>query len=424
MMTKPLNLALILTSLCSAPALAQLSADEAATKIRWQDAGKHIGQDCIVYGTVVRSKAITKWCFLNFDEDWRTTFTVAIPANCLKNFPKSPQVLYEQEKISVMGRVVEYKGKPEIIICSPDAITIGATFDEAAAGDGEPANAAEKKPPHRTFDGTCTIASFNILNLFDDVDDAYHSDEGTPPKPREEMERVAETLRRIDADVVALQEVETRGYLQRFIDVLAPDLGYEHVVLYEGNDRRGIDVAVLSRLPIGPVTSYRHLKFPGPNGKAMSFRRDLIQVRIEPPEAAAFYVFAIHLKSGRGDRAASTAIRQAEANQIRKIFDGILAHDPQAHFVLCGDYNDVADSEPVKTIVGQGPKALTSFTADLAPDTAISYNKEPYRSMIDFILASPAMAKRYVAKSYNILQGSVSTIGSDHNPVSAKFNLK
>ena len=42
-------------------------------------------------------------------------------------------------------------------------------------------------------------------------------------------------------------------------------------------------------------------------------------------------------------------------------------------------------------------------------------------SMIDFILASPAMAERYLPRSYRIPQGSSETLGSDHNPVIAKF---
>ena len=44
--------------------------------------------------------------------------------------------------------------------------------------------------------------------------------------------------------------IENRGDLQRLVTAMIPDLGYEHVVLLEGNDYRGIDVAVLSRLPV------------------------------------------------------------------------------------------------------------------------------------------------------------------------------
>jgi endonuclease/exonuclease/phosphatase family metal-dependent hydrolase len=369
----------------------------------------------------VTTKNIGKWCFLNFDPDYRTTFTAAIPANAFDKFPQPPEEMYANQQISVTGRVVEYKGKPEIIVGSPDQIVIGATMP--AGGEDAPEPLRPATP--RVFEGICTVASYNVLNLFDEVDDPYAGDEGTPTKPREELERLAATIRRMDADVLALQEVENRGYLQRFVDVLIPDLGYDHVVLYEGNNYRGIDVAVLSRLPVGPVTSYRHLQFPDGKGGTMSFQRDLLQVRIEPPQAKPFDVFVIHLKSKRGgDTPESLAIRMGEAKQIRDVFDGLLAGDPMARFLLCGDYNDTLDSEPVKTILGAGSGQLTSFAGDLPEDQRVTYNREPHRSMIDFILASPGMARGYQAGSYQVVPGSVSSSGSDHNPVVAKFDVR
>ena len=83
-----------------------------------------------------------------------------------------------------------------------------------------------------------------------------------------------------------------------------------------------------------------------------------------------------------------------EAGQIRRIFDDLLAADPQARFLLCGDFNDTPDSEPVKALIGSERGMLGCFVEDLLPDGRISYNKEPHRSLIDFILASPAMTTR------------------------------
>lgn len=397
-----------------------LPSEEAAVKIRWTEAADHYDQECLVYGKVVRTKRIEKWCFLNFDPDFRNTFTVAIPQRCLDKFPEPPEEAYADQDIAVLGTIVEYKGKPEIVLCDPQHITVGATFPDEAQ---EPQKTPPPKP--RVFDGSCTVASYNVLNLFDDQDDPYHNDESTPPKPREQLEQVAATIRRLDADVLALQEVENRGYLQRFIDTMLPDLGYEHVVLHEGNDLRGIDVAVLSRLPVGPVTSYRHLEFKDGKGQPMSFQRDLLRAHIEPPGTPAFDVFVAHLKSKRGkDTEDSLAVRLGEAGQIRRIFDDLLDADPQARFVLCGDFNDTPDSEPVKTLIGHGRGMLGCFVEDLPPDGRVSYNKEPHRSLIDLILASPAMTTCYRKGSYRIIPGGVSTSGSDHNPVVAVFDLK
>jgi endonuclease/exonuclease/phosphatase family metal-dependent hydrolase len=267
------------------------------------------------------------------------------------------------------------------------------------------------------------IASYNVLNLFDAVDDPYHNDDSTGPKPRAEMERVAKQIRELDADIVALQEVENRGYLERFVSVFLADMGYQ-VVLFEGNDKRGIDVAVLSRLPVGPVTSYRHVVFPGLEGEPMRMRRDLIQVLIEPTNGDPFDVFVVHLKSKGGAPDGGREIRLPESRNVRAILEDILKDNSDARFVICGDFNDTLDSEAVQTIIGHGATALTQFVGDLTPNTPATYNKEPYLSTIDFIFASPEMAKQYVDDSYKVMPGSVAKTGSDHNAVVAKFRVK
>jgi exonuclease III len=67
---------------------------------------------------------------------------------------------------------------------------------------------------------------------------------------------------------------------------------------------------------------------------------------------------------------------------------------------------------------------LKSFADEVPEDQRITYNKEPYRSMIDFILCSPGMASRYVKGSFGIHTGTVESSGSDHNPISARFRIK
>jgi len=406
--------------------------------IRWQDAADYFDRDCVVYGRVVVAATTKNWCFLNFDPDYRHTFTVAIPRHAFDKFPKPPEEMYAQQDIAVTGRIVEYEGKPEIVIAGPDAIQIGASMPaQPPPADARTATPATQPAPasQPAFTGVVTVATFNTLNLFDDQDDPYHADEGTPPKPREELEHLAAAIRQVNADVLALQEVENRFYLERFNELLLSDLGYENVVLYEGNDRRGIDVALLSRLPVGPVTSYRHLRFPDGNGQSMAFQRDLLRARIDPPAPASaasgqvpppsFDLFVVHLKSKRGqDEQRTLATRLGEARAIRRIFDEILASDPTARFLICGDFNDTLDSQPLQTVLGTGPTALTGFANDLPAESRISYNQEPYQAMIDFLLASPALARHYRPGSYRILPGSIPTTGSDHNPVIVEFDLR
>jgi endonuclease/exonuclease/phosphatase family metal-dependent hydrolase len=381
--------------------------------IDWKDAGKFMDKPVIVQGKIVQAKKSGQICFLNFDA--ARSFTAIVREGSFKRFPEQPQKLYDQKIVRIRGVISEYSGKPQIEVSYPEQVTI--------LEKEEPIPPPQEVKP-RPFTGSVTVATFNVLNLFDEEDDPYTGDENTPPKPMDQLRPLAAAIHTLDADVLALEEVENRAYLERFVTAMLGDMGYQHIVCFEGNDRRGIDCAVISRLPVGPVTSHRHLRFDekGRPGGDMCFRRDLLQVRIEPADCPAFTVFVVHLKSKRDGGDKTEGYRLGESLRIRGILDDLLKQDKDALFLVCGDFNDTFTSAPLKALRGEGEGALADFLADLPKDT-ITYNKGP-KSMIDFMLASPAMAKRYVPKSYHVISGSVETVGSDHNPVAAQFALK
>ncbi|HEY3244774.1 MAG TPA: endonuclease/exonuclease/phosphatase family protein, partial [Phycisphaerae bacterium] len=409
---------------CFALLLRPALADPAPVEITWQEAPQHIGQRCTVTGRVVAARTVRNRCFLNFHQDFRKHVSVVIGREAFAKFPEPPERMYADKQIAVTGTITEFQGRPEILVTGPEQIRIlpetqaPATQPDGTAGSQLAATQPTSAPAPSI--GRVRIATLNSLNLFDAYDDPYHSDESTPTKPRSELEHLAATIRALDADVLAMQEVENRGILEQFVRTFLPEMHYGEVVLFEGNDERGIDVAILSRFPVGPVTSYRHLKFPRPDGTLASFQRDLLRARIDPPGGEAFDMFVVHLKSKRGSRAGAPTgdptlnVRLAEALEIRKIFDELLAADPAANFLICGDFNDTFDSQPVRTIVGSGPTALRSFIDELPPEQRVTYNKEPHRAMIDFILCSPALGARYAKGSYHITAGTVETNGTDH----------
>ncbi len=411
--------------------------DESIQKISWDVAHKYYGQECIVYGTVVAAKDIGSRCFLNFHKDFRTNFTVVIESKNYDRFPEKPDSLYAGKHVRVVGEVIEFKGKPEIVIKSPDEIQIVDNPDPAkgvpveAETQKTTSPAVEKRQPAKpvstwkpSADGTIRIATFNLFNLFDNVDDPYNNEEPLPGKDTKEIKLLADRIRKANADIVAVQEVENRQILEELVNKYLPEMGYRDVVLFEGNNKRGIDVGLISRYPLGKTTSYRHLDFVDGNGKPMRFRRDLLQVNVRPKGFTDFDVFVVHLKSKGGGEAQTLPTRLGEATAARTIFDDLLKSDRNKAFVVCGDFNDTYDSKPLQQIVGTGPMALKNLFGDIPEAERITYNKEPYRSMIDFLLVSPAMADMYVKGSYEILYGSVASGGSDHNPVVATFKLK
>ncbi len=410
--------------------------DASLPQVSWSDTADHYGTRCVVYGTVVGSKDIGSRCFLNFARDFRTTFTAVIPQNLYGQFESKPEKLFLNKHVRIVGEIVKFKGKPEIVINSASEIQIIDSPDPPKGGEevkgktvAKPDRPKENTPavfvpaqPKTLSNGVVKIATFNVLNLFDNFDDPYTDSEYYPGKRASEVANLAKTIRQADADVVALQEVENRGGLEDFVSTHLGDMGYCDVVLIEGNNRRGIDVALISRLPVGEVTSHRHVDFRSADGKDMRFQRDLLQVSIEPDGYKPFDVFVVHLKSKHGGADASRPIRLGETLAIRRKLDRILANDPKASFVICGDFNDTFDSEPVERLVGSGATKLSAFFDDLPDDKRITYNRS-YLSMIDFILASPEMATNYVPKSYDVILGTVETSGSDHNLVSAQFKL-
>ncbi|MBK8267455.1 MAG: endonuclease/exonuclease/phosphatase family protein [Planctomycetes bacterium] len=386
--------------------------------IEWKNAGQFIGREVIVQGWIVQTRDIGNMTFLNFDRE--RTVTAIIRKRNYKNFSTPPDRLYSGKFVRIQGIVSEYRGKPQLEIFKPEQVTVLEKEEPIPAGREAKATAPLPLPKKREFNGIVKIACYNVENLFDEFDDPYKQDESTEAKPDAQLELLAQAIRSIDADVIAFEEVENRGVLERFLRTRLSDLGYSNVVHFEGNDSRGIDCSVATWLPVGPVTSHRHVAFSDGSGGQTTFRRDLIQVRIQPPETTAFDVFVVHLKCCGGED--DIRIRRAEAGGVRQIIDGLLKDDPEARFVICGDFNDRWDSPAMKTIRGEGATELRGFLADL-PEGAVSYHKPPHLSIIDFVVASPAMAKTYVPKSYQIVAGEPQKRASDHFPVSVAFDL-
>lgn len=416
------SIVLFVTSLLQTPAAASQAAQREATAvIDWKDAVRHIGEQVRVQGRIVATRNTGSICFLNFDSPESRAFTAIIRKDHFGRFNGTPETQYRDKWVRIFGRITEYRGKPQIQIVGPDQIEVlagPAPLPPPASRPPAASGPASAPAPHEGV----KIGACNVLNLFDEHDDPYTTDESTPAKPRAELEHLAASIRALDADVLAMEEVENRGCLEHFVKAMLDDMGYREVVQFEGNDTRGIDVAVLSRFPVGPVTSHRHVHFNDADGKPATFRRDLLEVRIEPPDKPPFEVFVVHLKSNRQDPAANT-LRLGEARAARRIFDEKLKSDPDARFVVCGDFNDLWTSDSLKAIAGSGAGALRCFADDLPEPARISYNKAPYRSMIDFLLCSPAMAKRYIEKTYEIVPGTVESTGSDHNPIAARFRM-
>jgi endonuclease/exonuclease/phosphatase family metal-dependent hydrolase len=407
---------MLLLTFVSTSANAQIRPEEGRPQVTWEQAPSLVGKQASVSGKVINVNTAGRVTFVNFDAQRPARFTVVIFRENLGNFPKPPKEMYDGQIIRVRGTVSMFKDAAQMVVTTPAQIEV---LDKIPPTSIPPKVAAKTGKP-----GEVVIASYNLLNLFDDQDDPYRNDEITPAKPRAEMERLAESIRQLNADVIAVEEVESRDYLERFVNVFLPDMGYKHVVLMEGNDLRGIDVGVVSRVPVGEVRSNRHVEFPGKDEAPSRFQRDVLEVTLLPEGGEPLAVWVVHLKSNSGGREEAEPIRLPEAREVRRMLDEELERNPDARIVVTGDFNDTIESQTIQTIIGSSERAMWSASSESKDPALVTYNKEPHRSVIDFILCTPAMSRQFIQGSYRNPQGSIEQTGSDHNPVAAAFRVK
>ncbi|MBM4035529.1 MAG: hypothetical protein FJ291_27625 [Planctomycetes bacterium] len=92
--------------------------------ISWRHAAKHYDEFVTIEGTIVRTHNSGKACFLSFHPNWRQTFGAVIFARSFPAFPPKPEDFYRGKKVRLKGLIVQYEGRPEMILDSPDQIEV------------------------------------------------------------------------------------------------------------------------------------------------------------------------------------------------------------------------------------------------------------------------------------------------------------
>ncbi len=240
-----------------------------------------------------------------------------------------------------------------------------------------------------------TIGTFNLNNLFSRfnfgaaITDAPNVEEGglqltfaegdvrvrtfmgrlVKQKDPDDTAMIAERIKNVmNADVLAVQEVEHIGILREFNKNFLGDL-YPHIALVEGNDPRLIDVGIMSKLPIGAITSHQTADHPDAPGERV-FGRDLMQVEILNANGdKLFTVYNTHMKSHFVPFNEDQELGQQRANARRKrqaesTARIISQRERQgASFVLLGDMNDPPTSEFLEPMLTVDGDALTNALA-------------------------------------------------------------
>ena len=185
------------------------------------------------------------------------------------------------------------------------------------------------------------LASWNVENLFDTVDDPANP--GDDPyslggwqhwsscRYQLKLEHLAGIIARIKPQILCLMEVENRQVVQELSDVLRNKYAYELPVIIhrDSTDPRGIDVAILAARPPSSV------EWLCPTNAL----RDTIAATFDW-DGRELTVLANHWKSQLGDKAESDMLRTLCAKTVRAYLDKRLAANPTAAIVVAGDFND------------------------------------------------------------------------------------
>ena len=263
-------------------------------------------------------------------------------------------------------------------------------------------------------------------------------------KPKAARGRIAKRIAEMDLDVLAVQEVEDVDTLAHFAREELGGLGYRHIVLVEGNDPRLIDVGLLSRLPLGGVTSWRHAVHPGAPDQPV-FSRDLLEVEVlnEARTKRQFTLYNTHLKShfvpfGQDPVAGAAAAderRRQQAEALARIVSARMR--PNSTFVVVGDMNDAPDADPLAPLFSKLPlvDGLEDAVEDRpapeddppAPDRPWTHRfkqarKPAHYQLFDHVWLSDRAAQRKVAAGIN-RRTRLGGDGSDHDPAWVELDL-
>ena len=225
---------------------------------------------------------------------------------------------------------------------------------------------------------------------------AYNVRHGEGLDGRVDLERTAAVIRRVDPDIVLLQEIDNRTGRTGGIDQAA-ELGrltglshaFGRFMDYDGGE---YGMALLSRFPI--VGFENHVLPPGLEP------RSALSATIELDEDNHLILVGIHLYRTAEERL-------AQANKLVELFS-----EESKPVILAGDFNSTPDSEVISllkkhwTIADKGKQHLT-FPADSS------------RIEIDYIMYRPQ-------SNFKVLESRVidEQLASDHRPVLLKLGLE
>lgn len=289
-----------------------------------------------------------------------------------------------------------------------------------------------------------SLAQYNVENLFGQRDITNPGRQR--PKTERSLNSLAESIERMDADVITMQELSSQETLEK--DLLSlRDLKekYPYVGFIKGNDPRGINVGVISKYPFNAVVSHKDTEIPLADGSkgTTKFSRDLLRVDIntDSDPDTELSVYTTHSKSRRPADAGSINSdlrRLSEATAIRSIVESEMKEFPSRMWVVTGDMNDGTDDASVQAMLNPkngGEKWIDSLQ-HLPANERLTWPSNPTHTrfpavQFDHVITAESKKDQILSSNpvrYNESIDSdtkwVSSSASDHLPVLSQLEIK
>lgn len=242
--------------------------------------------------------------------------------------------------------------------------------------------------------GEYLFCSWNVENLFDDIDDKRNSTDepydnwmaGKPDDLQLKLKHLSEALLKMNGgkgpDILCAVEVESRRAAQLLADTMnkaLPDgaAKYETVVMEEISAGRHIGPAVITRLPLS--NKGRPRIFPP---------HRVLRVSLEA-NGAELVVFATHwtsrLSDDKGDKRAKYAdLIYGRANEVYH-------SDPKADIIVCGDFNDEPADPAVRNNLRAGGELAAVRDARELRFLDLMAGKDPRKYGTHYYKSQPAI---------------------------------
>ena len=214
----------------------------------------------------------------------------------------------------------------------------------------------------------------------------------------EATRNTARVMKAIGADVLGVVEAESRPALVRFSNDVMPAVKadpYDHIMLIDGNDDRGIDVGLMTKKKFEIVSIASHVDDADDDG--LIFSRDCAQFEIKTANDNTLVVLANHFKSkGFGSQATSNEKRKRQAARTAAIYRQL--RQKHEFIAVIGDFNDTPDSDPISPLFNQtGLKDISEFAGFDNGGRPGTFKNGTASNKIDYILLSPELFAKATA---------------------------